>query len=583
MFVRPDEGMQEGAVIGEIPGVGRLRVGARSGDSYQLLLELFSDITVSEKTFTEYWRAEGCIIDSKAKEEGLPGYQNDTYGTHIYTTEEDVRDARTNIATKLGLQYYDYSGTWIDDIYGGTNYYMSLYYVPTPLPEPITLKMKSWTGILLKTELNIPANIYSLVSLQSAEDVPVITVNDKSEQVSLLNVLSSKTYTKGDTLDPKYRIFDDKCLYTIDGVNNDALMVFYEREKEYGRGYENKYFTTSCTTSESMAEINPKRFAVGGAEDITEEEAFKGNFTEVRVWNHTLSDKEKSYYKDRMLNGREEGLALYWPMDEGLDHYVFDASYANDMPNGRHATVGNNIAASNIVPLDNQLSRYATTSATGEYIIRGIPFVGSGSTYTILPTLGIHEFNPVSRNGFIGSSSLTLNGYDFTDTSSFPLRGKITYLNTDIPVDSVQFMIDGNMVQSKEGIRSDSNGEYEISVPIGNHLIECYKNGHKFTSFPLDGSTYDFKKAEIANFADSTLVNVTGRVNGGISDLEEPLGFKRNVNRLGKATIKLSLGKESQCSFNYVVDSHGDGNYGTVDIPVESATDSIRVRPTVQP
>lgn len=236
MFVRPDEGMQEGAVIGEIPGVGRLRVGARSGDSYQLLLELFSDITVSEKTFTEYWRAEGCIIDSKAKEEGLPGYQNDTYGTHIYTTEEDVRDARTNIATKLGLQYYDYSGTWIDDIYGGTNYYMSLYYVPTPLPEPITLKMKSWTGILLKTELNIPANIYSLVSLQSAEDVPVITVNDKSEQVSLLNVLSSKTYTKGDTLDPKYRIFDDKCLYTIDGVNNDALMVFYEREKEYGRG-----------------------------------------------------------------------------------------------------------------------------------------------------------------------------------------------------------------------------------------------------------------------------------------------------------------------------------------------------------
>ena len=578
MFVRPDEGMQEGAVIGEIPGVGRLRVGARSGDSYQLLLELFSDITVSEKTFTEYWRAEGCIIDTKAEEEGRPGYQNDTYGTHIYTTEEDVRDARTNIAKKLGLLYYDYRGNWISDIYGGTDYYMSLYYVPTPLPEPITLKMKSWTGILLKTELNIPANIYSLISVQNAETVPVITVNDKSAQISLLNLVSSKEYTNEEdiALDPKYRIFDNRCLYSIDGVNNDALMEFYEREKGYGHGNENKYFTTSCTTSESMAEINPKRFAVGGAEDITEEEAFKGNFTEVRVWNHTLSDKEKSYYQDRVLNGREDGLLLYWPMDEGLDHYVFDASYANDLPNGRHATVGNNIAASNIVPLDNQLSRYAITNATGEYIIRGIPFVGSGSTYTILPTRGIHEFNPVSRNGFIGSGSLTLNSYDFTDTSSFPLRGKITYLNTDIPVDSVQFMIDGNMVQSKEGIRSDSNGEYEISVPIGNHLIECYKNGHKFTSFPLDGSTYDFKKAEIANFVDSTLVNVTGRVNGGISDLEEPLGFKRSVNRLGKATIKLSLGKESQCSFNYVVDSHGDGNYGTVDIPVESATDSIQ-------
>ena len=577
MFVRPDEGMQEGAVIGEIPGVGRLRVGARSGDSYQLLLELFSDITVSEKTFTEYWRAEGCIIDTKAKEEGLPGYQNDTYGTYIYTTEDDVKDARSNIATKLGLRYSDYRGTWISDIYGGTDYFLSLYYLATQLPEPITLKTRTWTGTLLKTGLTIPANIYSLVSVQNAETVPVITVNDKSEQINPLNFVSSKEYTKEENapLDPKYRIFDNRCLYTIDGINNDALMVYYEREKGYGRGYENYYFTTSCTATESMEENNPRVFSVGGAEDIAEEEAFKGNFAEVRVWNHNLSDKEKSYYKDRMLNGREEGLALYWPMDEGLDHYVFDASYANDMPNGRHATVGNNIAASNIVPLDNQLSRYAITNATGEYIIRGIPFVGSGSTYTILPTRGIHEFNPVSRNGFIGSGSLTLNSYDFTDTSSFPLKGKITYLNTNIPVDSVQFMIDGNMVQSKEGIRSDSNGEYEISVPIGKHLIECYKNGHKFTSFPLDGSTYDFKKAEIANFVDSTLVNVTGRVNGGFSDLDAPVGFHKSINRLGKATIKLSLGKESQCSFNYVTDDHGDGNYGTVNLPVESATDSI--------
>ena len=577
MFVRPDEGLSEGAVIGDIPNIGRLRIGASNGDSYELLLELFSDITVSEKTFTEYWRAEGCIIDTKAKNEGLPGYQNDTYGTYIYTTEDDVKDARSNIATKLGLRYSDYRGTWISDIYGGTDYFLSLYYLATQLPEPITLKTRTWTGTLLKTGLTIPANIYSLVSVQNAETVPVITVNDKSEQINPLNFVSSKEYTKEENapLDPKYRIFDNRCLYTIDGINNDALMVYYEREKGYGRGYENYYFTTSCTATESTEENNPRVFSVGGAEDIAEEEAFKGNIAEVRVWNHILTDKEKSYYQDRVLNGRETGLALYWPMDEGLDHYVFDASYANDLPNGRHATVGNNIVASNIVPLDNQLSRYAITSATGEYIIRGIPFVGSGSTYTILPTRGIHEFNPVSRNGFIGSGSLTLNGYDFTDTSSFPLKGKITYLNTNIPVDSVQFMIDGNMVQSKEGIRSDSNGEYEISVPIGKHLIECYKNGHRFTSFPLDGSTYDFKKAEIANFVDSTLVNVTGRVNGGFSDLEEPLGFRKSVNRLGKATIKLSLGRESQCSFNYIVDDHGDGKYGTVSLPVESATDSI--------
>ena len=152
----------------------------------------------------------------------------------------------------------------------------------------------------------------------------------------------------------------------------------------------------------------------------------------------------------------------------------------------------------------------------------------------------------------------------------------MTYLDTNIPVDSVQFMIDGNLVQSKEGIRSDANGEYEISVPIGEHLLECYMNGHRFTSFPLDGSTYDFKRAETVNFVDSTVVNVTGRINGGFSDQDEPVGFHKSVNRVGKATMKLSLGKESQCSFNYITNDRGESDYGTVDIPVASATDSIR-------
>ena len=334
---------------------------------------------------------------------------------------------------------------------------------------------------------------------------------------------------------------------------------------------------SSSLITQPQAPIIYSPFSVGGAEGITADQGFKGNITEVRVWNHKLNEKELTAYADRIMNGRETGLAIYWPMDEGLDHYVFDASYANDLPNGHHATVGNNISSSEMIPVDNQLSRYAMTNENGEYIIRGIPFVGSGSTYTIVPTRGIHVFSPTTRNGFIGGGSLSLNSYDFTDISSFPVRGKVTYLNTNIPADSIQFKIDGNPVQVKdELVKTDANGEFEISVPIGKHLIEAYKDGHRLTSFPLDRSTYDFKKSEIVNFVDSTLVNVTGRINGGYSDLEEPLGFNRSVNRLGKAIVKLSLGKESQCSFNYIVDEHGDGRFGTEDIPVASATDSIK-------
>ena len=56
-------------------------------------------------------------------------------------------------------------------------------------------------------------------------------------------------------------------------------------------------------------------FSVGGADGVTDAQAFKGNLAEVRVWNHALTEKEKASYNDRVLSGRESGLALYWPMD----------------------------------------------------------------------------------------------------------------------------------------------------------------------------------------------------------------------------------------------------------------------------
>ena len=326
---------------------------------------------------------------------------------------------------------------------------------------------------------------------------------------------------------------------------------------------------TKTLTATKLKHLAP--FSVGGADDVNTEQAFKGYLAEVRVWDHVLSAEEKAGCYDRVLSGREEGLKLYWPLDEGMDRYTFDASYYNDQPNGRHATVGGNITSSTILPAKEQLSRYGLTDKDGYYEINSIPYVGTGTTYTVTPTKGIHEFSPVSKTCTIGNGSLNFNGYDFTDKSSFPMRGKVTYQYTDIPVDSVQFKIDGVLKQNM----TDSNGEYELNVPIGNHRIEAFKNGHHLTGFPLGGGTYEFKRAETVNFVDSTLVNVTGRINGGASDKNAPIGFKQSVNRIGQATIKMSLGKESQCSFNYVVDSHGDGSYGTTDIPVASASANI--------
>lgn len=566
MFVRPDEGLQEGAVIGEIPGVGRLIVGSQTSDGYKLLCQQASG-TKRYKVFTQINHFKGFYYS--------PRYysNNGTWNGETVYGAKSARELESQIISE------GYQTAKINSLIGkfenNNNYiYLWLYHKLETLEAPIAYGydvMASTT--LYDLGITLPAGVYSLLTVESKEGEHTFSIGDVSSSTrSEISTSVGDDVTENVTVTPACQLYDSIPI-SFEGSYVNALPTM---EDEWA-----SYVQPVNTSTQQGNESTPlygynNPLSIGGANGVSAEQGFKGNFAEVRVWNHALSDKEKESYKDRVMNGRESGLALYWPMDEGLDRYVFDASYANDVPNGRHAVVGNNISSSTIIPVDNQLSRYAVTNENGEYIIRGIPFVGSGSTYTILPTRGIHEFSPQSRNGFIGNGNLTLNSYDFTDISSFPLRGKVTYLNTNIPADSIQFKIDGNIVQTKDGmVVSDANGRYEISVPIGDHLVEAYKDGHRLTSFPLDGSTYEFKRAEIANFVDSTLVNVTGRINGGFSDMNEPVGFHRSVNRIGKATIKLSLGKESQCSFNYIVDEHGDGNYGTQNIPVRSASDSI--------
>ena len=318
-------------------------------------------------------------------------------------------------------------------------------------------------------------------------------------------------------------------------------------------------------------------FTVGGSYDVNNETAFHGNLSEVRVWDHVLSDKEESNNNDRILSGYEKGLQLYWPLNETAGHLAFDASFTNDYPNSRHATVDANIKASTLTPTTSQLSRYAVTNENGDYIFRGIPFVGSGTSYTLTPTKNIHRFDPPSRSAFISANSLTQNNYDFSDKSSFTVKGQVFYENTNIPVDSVSFKVDGEVVQGKHGIiYTDNDGKYEISVPTGDHRIEAFRNGHTLSTFPLNGNgVYTFSKDEVVNFFDYTLVNVTGRVNSGFADKDAPLGFGRSVNRIGQAVVKLSLGREANSSFNYVVNDQGEGNFGTTPINVSSATPNI--------
>ena len=109
------------------------------------------------------------------------------------------------------------------------------------------------------------------------------------------------------------------------------------------------------------------------------------------------------------------------------------------------------------------------------------------------------------------------------------------YVN--IPSEGVNIYIDNQIVldANNEPIVSDSEGEFIIKVPIGNHFISIRKNGHEFAysgRFPADDIPDDdnleefFQDSEeFVTFIDQTKVTVVGRVVGGAVESAKTIGF----------------------------------------------------------
>lgn len=284
--------------------------------------------------------------------------------------------------------------------------------------------------------------------------------------------------------------------------------------------------------------------------DFNGTEYYNGYMDEFRFFTRALTSTDILKNYNHPLTGNEKDLAIYYPFDEGMSvqSLAYDLSKTNNVSNGRHGTSMIPAVGSNYIPTEDQLSLMAYTDSLGYYEIRGIPYSGEGTSYSVIPKMGIHEFSPVSKSRFVSQASLIHNGVDFEDISSFPISGKVLYSGTDYPVEGVNLYVDG-IVCASDGkvIESAEDGSFTISVPIGDHFIEVVKNGHVFANgrFPADpekvGLKYTFDRA-ISNleFRDTTLVNYTGRVVGGDIEGDKPLGFGQSSNNIGVSKIVLT-------------------------------------------
>ena len=309
--------------------------------------------------------------------------------------------------------------------------------------------------------------------------------------------------------------------------------------------------TISNNVWNSCSRLSSSTLSLGGSSHNTGS-TFKGNVDDVRLWSRALTTKEIDNNFDRILGGVEKDLVLYWPLDEGVNirDYAFDVTKQDGICLENHPEIGANAVPSAVVP--ESLKLYGMTDAEGDYIIRGIPFQQDGTNYKVVPLLGIHEFSPNSSSMFVSPNSLIANNVNFEDVSSFPMEGYVYYKGTNIPVENVMLYVDGELqIIDGEPQKTDADGYYRISVPIGNHFVEAKVEGRDMVDkgrFPVEG-TFKFDRPMTYNFFDSTLVNFVGRVGGGVVNDTLAVGFGASKNNIGSATIQLKLNNES-FSFN---------------------------------
>ena len=306
---------------------------------------------------------------------------------------------------------------------------------------------------------------------------------------------------------------------------------------------------------------NKRAIAFGTNISKLDQYMFNGFIDDIRWWRKALTEEEILRNYGRQLAGNENNLALYWPLNENINGQTtaYDYSKTNDIANGMHGNIGPGSKPMPITAPYEELSICSYTNADGTYTITGIPLQGEGVTYDIIPSMGIHSFSIEKEPLFISKNSMVHNSIDFMDVSSFKVEGVVYYENTRHPVEGCKIKIDGEgCFYNNREAKTDSEGRFTISVPIGEHYISIEKQGHTFENggrYPADpdslGLTHNFdREINGLSFTDFTKATVVGRVCGGNIQAAMPMVFGKSVANIGQAVITLQ--PEKDCKMNVV-------------------------------
>ncbi len=223
---------------------------------------------------------------------------------------------------------------------------------------------------------------------------------------------------------------------------------------------------------------------------------------------------------------------------------------------------GTGIPGESIFVTVDSIERQAVTDESGFFRFTDLPYKDKKETYYTLTssagakdvtiTLGTEPGKNVVKNVVMEvATSIKISGY-------------VQYDGTSIPVQGVSFKVNDHDVRNAAGlVTTDHEGKFSFRILKGDTKIQAVKDDHKFwrdgfyhqnDDDPDTLKTYNITadKAGLM-FYDKTRVKMIGRIVGGKTQGELPLGYALSHNNLGDS-LKMELTLEGDNASRLVFD-----------------------------
>ncbi len=380
----------------------------------------------------------------------------------------------------------------------------------------------------------------------------VVEAADTTALAGAYNISSDILILLDNMIDVNYSDFENFKSDLIDRVGEAQAGRLIPLMVEYITEIEKK--DNAYTSAEGMIDHTSADLVIG--------DNFTGNIDEIRIWRQSRNAERVLFDYKRIVGNNAPGIAAYWRCDENFGEYIYDVAKSDDKFHKNDGKFSNifNVQWSSNIPSKRHLGWMGKTDEKGNYTIPYIPYIGSGENFTLTPRFEQHEFDPNTKSVFLGEGSAIANEMNFTDISSFKVTGTVFYEGTYCGVEGAIMGVDGEpVIKNGQPVYTDQNGEFEITVPIGEHYVNVQKTQHVFKSdkFPPgpEENTFNFSEDITGiNFIDTTRIKVVGRVVGGTREGDKDPGLGLSKNNIGVANFTFESAKGCGAAFEIETD-----------------------------